>query len=48
MYRPTLRYNIINLNTQKWVTSAGKYSDAVRIATEWEQSTGQLHGIEQG
>ncbi len=43
-----LRYNIINLDRERWGASAGRYSDAVSVAVELEAATGQLHGIERG
>jgi hypothetical protein len=47
MYAPIISYNIINLNRQRWTGSESNYLDAVTTANEWEQATGQLHGIEQ-
>lgn len=44
----TLRYLIVNLARERIATTTGTYQDAVRIATELERATGQLHGIERG
>lgn len=43
-----IRYNVVNLIRERWQTSAGTYADAVRVASELETATGQLHGVERG
>lgn len=43
-----LRYLIVNLARERIVTTAGTYEDALRIASELERDTRQLHGIEKG
>lgn len=44
----TLRYLVVNLARERVATTTGTYQDAVRIASELERDTQQLHGIERG
>lgn len=43
-----LRYLIVNLARERIATTTGTYEDALRVATELERETRQLHGIERG
>lgn len=43
---PVARWNIVNLYRMRWVLTADSYTEAVRIAGEYEQLTKQPHGVE--